>query len=177
MRSGRWNLTGWIFLGAAPSSFPTFAKSELPVDFRYYYLNGQPGFTSPVWMGFPAIALGQAPPTPDQWLAEQELAPDTDVTGDRNGDGVSLLMAYALDLDPTADLSGRIPAPVYSADAVSLTFPILRPEVRYTAETSTDLANWTREGVTQTAPDAEGRVTATVSRAGAHRFLRLRTGL
>lgn len=46
---------------------------------------------------------------------------------DLNGDGVSLLMAYALGLDPHANLSGRRPAPVVNSDFLTLSFYAAAP--------------------------------------------------
>ena len=46
--------------------------------------------------------------------------------------------------------------------------------VFYAAETSADLQTWTREGVTVSDPDADGMRTATVNRASAMRYLRLK---
>ena len=50
--------------------------------------------------------------------------------------------------------------------------------VTYTAQASTDMENWTTEGVTITSPDADGNRTATVA-AGTGipaRFIRLLVG-
>ena len=57
-------------------------------------------------------------------------------------------MAYALDLDPRRNLRSRLPVPILTDDSLSLTFHAARPGLTYTVQTSTDLRNWTTEGVT-----------------------------
>ena len=85
-------------------------------------------------------------------------------------------MAYALDLDPLLNVQGGLPEPVLGMDALNLTFHATSPGITYSVETSTDLQNWTTEGVTQSAPGPDHRSTATVPRDAPNRFLRLVVG-
>jgi hypothetical protein len=58
-----------------------------------------------------------------------------------------------------------------------MTFHGAAQGVAYGAETSTDCQNWTTEGVTLSAPDAEGMRTATIDTTAPRRFMRLTPGL
>ena len=110
------------------------------------------------------------------WLLAHGLSYDTDLHQDPDGDGVTLLMAYALDLDPRHNLQGSLPVPVLDGSTLSLSFHATSPGITYRVETSTDLTHWTTTGVTQSAPGADDRSTATVLRDSPDRFLRLVVG-
>ena len=97
----------------------------------------------------------------------------TNLQTDPDGDGVNLLLAYALDLDPTLPQRRQLPVPVHDGNALSLNFPDSRPGLTYRAETSADLTQWTATGVTQSAPGPDGRSTSRVSLDAPSRFLRL----
>ncbi|MFN0130661.1 MAG: hypothetical protein ACKV19_28705 [Verrucomicrobiales bacterium] len=86
------------------------------------------------------------------WLLGHGLWYDTDLHTDSDGEGVNLLMAYALDLNPHQNLQASLPVPVVSETTLSLNFHSAAPSLTYRAETSTDLTNWTTVGVTQSAP-------------------------
>ena len=173
------SLTRAIFLGNPPGAHFLYLFSGNP-DFTIYYLSTSTGFTSPIWRdglgrgnSYPTVEidLDQYPAAP--WLIEHDLPQDTDLHQDLNGDGVSLLMAYALDLDPRQNLASRLPIPIIDADVLSLTFHAARAGINYRVETSTDLRVWTIEGVITSEFDADGFRTATVSRDSPQRFLRL----
>ncbi|MCX6879917.1 MAG: leucine-rich repeat protein [Verrucomicrobia bacterium] len=107
------------------------------------------------------------------WLNGYGLPADADLESDPNGDGVSLLMAYALNLDPNQDLSGSLPRAVCAANWMSMTFYAGNADVTYTVQTSSDLQAWNTTGVTLSAPDSNKLCTANVSMDGPLRFLRL----
>ena len=107
------------------------------------------------------------------WLVANGFAASADLASDPNGDGVSLLMAYALNLDPKLNLSHSLPMPVLAANQLSLTYYAGRQGVSYSVETSTDLKTWSTSGVTVTAPDANNLRTASIPRTGSRHFLRL----
>jgi hypothetical protein len=81
------------------------------------------------------------------WLLGHGLWYDTDLHQDLNGDGVELLMAYALDLDPNLNLAGSLPVAELTASTLRISYHHTSPGITYTAETSTDLQNWTTSGV------------------------------
>ena len=105
------------------------------------------------------------------------FAYDTDIGSDPNNDGVNLLMAYALDLDPRLNLSGAMPVAVLTGSELRLGYYAGSAGVTYSVETSTNMLTWTTAGVTLSGLDAYQRRTASVNRDGPARFLRLGVGI
>jgi hypothetical protein len=170
--SGCSRLTCVVFLGDAPTLGEPAVFDNPATGFTIYYFNGKAGFSSPLWNGYPAVNVGE--PTPlKTWLLENGLPPDSSLQDDPNHDGVNLLIAYALDLNPQLDLSGRMPRPMLAGNQMSLTFHAGAAGVSYFVETSTDLKTWSPTGVRISDPDANMFRTATVDMAGTGRFLRL----
>jgi hypothetical protein len=163
-----------IFMGSAPtmggSVFDYTASG-----FTVFYFNGKTGFSSPRWYGYPAVNMGDSSPFPP-WLLTNGFAYNTDLQSDPDGDKVSLLMAYALNLDPKANLSGLMPRPVIAANRMSLTFYTGSIGINYSVEASDDLRDWSTAGVILSAPDANQCRTATANMTGSSRFLRLVVG-
>ena len=93
-----------------------------PSTYTTYWLSSKTGFTAPIWQGYPAVRIDEATYPAASWLLENNLPYDTDLHQDPDGDGVSHLMAYALNLDPRLNLSASLPAPVLHPDRLSLTF-------------------------------------------------------
>ena len=125
-----------------------------------------------VFSGCPATRTYEGYPDAP-WLVSHGLPYNTGLNQDLNHDGVSLLMAYALDLDPNANLSQQMPTPVLTADSLTITFHAAAPGITYIVQTSTDLQTWTTTGVTLSEPDLNGMVTGSVDRDGARHFLQL----
>jgi hypothetical protein len=121
-----------------------------------------------------AIANMRAFSPIEPWLLSFGFAYNTDPLTDPNSDGVSLLMAYALNLNPTLNLTSSLPQPMLTPGQMSLTFYGGSAGVVYFVETSTDLHNWTTTGVTISGPDANHFYTATVARSGTRRFMHLK---
>lgn len=161
-----------IFEGNSPATMGDEVFDAAADGFAVYYYSTSSGFTSPLWFGYTAVEIGSNPALVG-WLIANGFTPGTAPLADPNQDGVSLLMAYALGLDPAANLSGSMPRPVLANGSLSLTFQGDSDGVFYGAETSTDLATWTANGVTLTAPDAAGKRTATIPVTTGNRFLRL----
>ncbi len=156
-------LSAAIFLGDAPV-FGWGVFDGTDANFTIHYLSGNSGFRSPIWRGYPATS----------WFMDGGLDPATDLDQDVNGDGVTLLTAYALNLDPSLDLSGSLPGAEVAADAMGMTYYSANPGITYILETSTDLETWTDAGVSVSGLDPQCRRTATVDLVEPHRFLRLR---
>ncbi len=170
--SGCSGLSSVIFPGDTPFLFDQVFADTAP-GFTIYYLRGSTGFTSPTWNGYPAAMVDEATYPAASWLLAHGLWYDTDLHQDPDGDGVDLLMAYALDLDPNLNLQASLPVPVKDGNTLSLSFHATSPGITYRAETSADLTNWTTTGVTQSAPGPNGQSTATVPLDSPRRFLRL----
>ena len=162
-----------VFLGNAPRYFYASLGDTAP-GFTIYSLSSKTGFTIPMWRGYSSLKIDVAAHPAASWLLTHDLWYETNLSLDPDGDGVSLLMAYALNLDPRINLSASLPAPVLHPDRLSLTFHAASAGITYEVETSTGLDQWTTEGVTLSAIGADQRRTASVPRSGPGRFLRLK---
>ena len=168
--SGCTGLIRALFLGNAPPEVESGPFRFTALGFTIYYLSSRTGFSSPTWKGYPATRIDE---TTYSWLLRYGLQYETTLQTDPDGDGVNLLMAFALDLDPTIPQRRQLPVPVLAGNTLSLSFPANKPGLTYRAETSTNLTRWTSTGVTQSAPGPDGRSTASVPLDAPSRFLRL----
>ena len=143
---------------------------------RLYYYSGKSGFTTPVWtvnlVPYSTINMGAESPI-KTWLITAGLPYDSDLQSDSNQDGVNLLMAYALNLDPSKNLTGSLPKPVLGANQLGISYYSGAPGISYTVVTSTDLIHWTSSGVSVSPPDVNLVRTATVPVGSGARFMRL----
>ncbi len=160
------------FTGNAPATMSGNAFELCASNFAVYYPSTATGFTSPTWFGYPAFAVTGVDPVV-AWLTTHQLPADSDLKSDLDGDGVSLLMAYALNLNPNQNLSGALPQPVLTTSQMSLSFYAGAAGIAYMVESSTDLQFWSTSGVSVSAPDANQIRTATVGNAATSRFMRL----
>jgi hypothetical protein len=165
-------LTAATFSGNAPGFFGVSVFSQVGSGFKIYYNIGVSGFTSPTWKGYASVQIGNANPI-SNWLVAYGLAGDSNLASDTNGDGVSLLMAYALDLNPNQNLSVAVPKPTFTANQMSLSYFSASTGVTYVVEASPNLVNWSTEGVVIGAPNGSQVRTATVDRTGDRRFMRI----
>lgn len=165
-------LTGATFQGNAPTSFGARVFQSAAPAFTVFFYPGATGFTVPTWNGYPSQESGSLTPV-QSWLQAHNLPISTSLSSDANGDGVSLLMAYALNLDPALNLSGSMPQVVITSGEMSLTFYSGAQGVTYSVQVSPDLVQWSSVGVTISAPDANQIKTATCDRSGSKRFMRL----
>lgn len=163
------------FKGDAPtvsSNIFQFAAS----GFTVYYFDTATEFTTPTWtlFDYPAFSMGSGGTLIPEanWLLEQGLPANTDIQSDSNGDGVKLLMARALNLDPHRNLSGEMPRPVVAGSQMSLSFYAAAAGITYRVKTSENLTDWTTE-VPYSEPDANQISTATVNISGPARYMRL----
>ncbi len=170
------SLTSARFVGDAPEMVTFMGDSEyfdgVASGFEVCYFAGATGFTGVPWNGYSLINMGE--PTPvTTWLVDNALPHDSDLKAAPKGDGVSLLMAYALNLDPNQNLSDCLPEPVLADGTLSLAYYAGNNDVKYAVETSIDLKNWTKVGVTLSAPNEDHVRQASVAMTGMQRYLRL----
>ena len=116
----------------------------------------------------------------DDWIDSQSGLPTggRGVLDDPFGLGLPNLMAYALGLDPQAPAGPGWPThglmPEGEDFRLSLSYRALRGELGYAVEHSTDLLDWSTEGVTYEGP-VDNTMTGSVSLSGdTPTFLRLR---
>jgi hypothetical protein len=165
------DLVSAVFNGNAPT-MGTNVFASTASGFTVYFYAESTGFTTPAWLGYPASVIGEESAMVT-WLTANGFDAGTDMDSDPNGDGVSLLMAYAFGLDPNGNLAGSMPKPVLSGGSLSVSFYGEAEGITYSAQASGDLAKWTTEGVTLSEPDAEGVRTASVVVGSAKRFMRV----
>jgi len=93
--------------------------------------------------------------------------------GSGSSDGSGGLSGSVAASGEGSSAGGSNPQVVLGPGTMSMTFHAGSPGITYVMETSTDLRNWTTEGVVLSEPDVEGNRTATVPRDGPRRFMRL----
>jgi hypothetical protein len=164
-------LTGATFQGSAPS-LGARAFQFAAAGFTVYFSPGASGFTVPTWNGYPSQEIGSLTPV-QSWLQSHNLPINSSLSSDSNGDGVSLLMAYALNLDPALNLSGSMPPVLISSGEMSMTFHAGAQGVNYAVQISSDLVSWTSTGVVLSPLDGNQNRTATCARVGPIQFMRL----
>jgi len=164
-------LTSAYFLGNAPTMDSSVFAGTASGFKVYYYGSSNSGFTTPTWNGYTAVNLGNSPVV--TWLTLNGFNTNTNLLSTPNNDGVSLLMDYALNLNPTKDQAPNLPKAVLTGGNLNYTFYAGNTDVSYQVEASTDLKTWSSAGVTVSAPDGNGNCTATVPRSSAPVFLRL----
>lgn len=83
------------------------------------------------------------------WRQQNLGNPDASDTADPDGDGISNLMEFALDLNPNAAQPSGLPTASASASVAKLRFKRrLLPAITYVPEWSNDLAQWHPDGFT-----------------------------
>ncbi|MEO8615932.1 MAG: leucine-rich repeat domain-containing protein [Luteolibacter sp.] len=168
--SGCSALLSAYFTGVAPTTMYSNSFQATASGFSIYYFNNMDGFTSPLWYGYPAFSLGANNNPITSWLLAKGLPANTDY-GDANGDGVNPLLAFALNLDPTQNLSAAIPQVGFTPTQMSLSFYAGTAGVTYTVQCSSDMKNWSTDGVSYS--DVGEIRTATADRTGTSCFMRL----
>ena len=66
---------------------------------------------------------------------------------DLNDDGVSLLMAYALDLDPNRNLTASVPNTILDVSKFTMEFYGASAGITYRVEASKNLVDWSDTGI------------------------------
>lgn len=166
------SLRAAIFLGAAPTAPANLFDDSVP-GFSVHFISGSTGFTAPTWRGLPAQELELAPSASQAWLLGHGFPIGTDLQQDVDGDGVTLLMSYALNLDPNEAPLRELPTAVLGSSALSISFFAGREELTYTVQSSADLQTWTPEGVSVSEVGPGGRRTASIGLGRGSQFLRL----
>ncbi|MDP1578688.1 MAG: peptidylprolyl isomerase [Candidatus Didemnitutus sp.] len=117
----------------------------------------------------------------EQYFTAGELA-DPQQSGPlaiRTADGLTNLLKYALGLDPKVEANAGLPATAATANdwTYIYTRPVDRADLTYTVEVSSDLVNWTSNGVAHEAVASDAGIAtwrASVPRGSAVQFFRLK---
>lgn len=167
------NLFQAIFNGPAPSMGKEARQFEgAAAEFTICYYNGSSGFAAPIWLGYPSVNMGDSTPQ-TTWLLQWGLPYDSAMLSDSNNDGVSLLLAYALNLNPTQNLSDSLPKAELTTDGLAMSFFCDAEGVNYRVESSVDMINWSEDGIVMSTPVGPLYRTATVDSSAPSRFMRL----
>jgi hypothetical protein len=162
------DLSGLVFLGNSTSTMFFSFDDSVPVQ----HFEGAIGFSPSIWSSWTILNMGAQTPV-ILWLLTNGFPHDSNLSSDMNGDGVSLLMAYALNLNPRDNLASSMPQPGYGGGMLSITYYSATAGITYRAETSGDLKTWTTQGVSISSPNPGGYRTASVPATGNQRYLRL----
>ncbi|MES2437655.1 MAG: hypothetical protein V4584_01225 [Verrucomicrobiota bacterium] len=164
---------GFTLIGSAPAGQPFFADSGLNGNTYYYYritAYNAIGLSSSS-VAFPISTL--VPTYFQTWKSGYGLDPDSPGSSDGDADGVNDFLEFALGGNPLVPDRSVLPIVTYSTDRISLTYTKSQAAVEYQVETSTDLKNWTTQGVIwgTSGNNYSGTV---LKSSGGMRFLRLK---
>lgn len=162
-----------LFEGDAPSTLGNSVFNYANADFAVYHYAGTSGFDHINFSTYSVIEIDGAMYPHAEWLLSQSFSYDTSLSADPDDDGIELLLAYAL--NTSQDLvREQLPSGVVAADSFTMSFFGGQTDVTYEVEVSSDLATWSTDGVTLSAPDTDSMRVASVPMAGNDtRFLRL----
>lgn len=164
---------GWTTIATIAEDRPFHIDSgRMPNTLYEYRLRAQ---NNAGWSAYSAPASAQTYSEYEAWKAQNRfdiLTPDSD---DSDGDGLPLMLEYALVLSPRRDSLEQIPRVTHAEGKLRLRYYAGRSDLNYSVQTSTDMVNWTTAGVTQMAEILGLYITAEVEApAGSEqRFLRL----
>ena len=136
--------------GTATSGVFTVNASDLTPNTAYTFAAYA---TNSVGTGYSATGTFTTAQLPAvAWLNAYGLSPTANLLSVPNNDGVPLLLSYALNLDPTKNQSANLPQAVCSGNQLSLTFYAGNRDVSYAAQASSDLQNWSGNGMPSSPP-------------------------
>ncbi|MCH7228785.1 leucine-rich repeat domain-containing protein [Haloferula sp. A504] len=165
-------LTTAVFLGDAPV-LGSWVFISVDPTFSVYFLPGATGFDAPAWSAYTPLAVDPESEPMEYWLVRHGFLHSTSMEDDLNGDGVNLLLAYALNLDPRSPHSG-MPRAEVDQGTLQMEFYASSPGVVYTVESSADLSSWKDSEVALSSIDSGGYRIASIGSASTHRFLRIK---
>ena len=168
-----------LFKGDAPVDLAGLNGLRNNEDKTIYFFAGAQGFSSPTWdvfgdgrAVFNTVEIGSLEPV-EEWLIAKGL-PILQAMGETlPGSGVSILMSYALGMDPYEIDPTKMPAVEFFDGQLATRFFAGRSDVNYKVEVSEDLSEWEEAGVLVSEADASEVKTARVTAGESKRFLRL----
>ncbi len=167
--SGCAKLAYAVFDGDAPT-MGTGVFSGTSSGFVVYYPSAASGYNTPIWDGYTSLVASPL----QLWQASHGKTGYSLGTTLPNLGGISLLTAYALNLDPNGTpATNPLPQLIVTGDYMNYTFYAGHTDVNYTVEASSNLRNWSSSQVSVSATDSNGNRTATVPLSSGLHFMKL----
>ncbi|MCH1419420.1 MAG: leucine-rich repeat domain-containing protein [Akkermansiaceae bacterium] len=168
-----------LFKGDAPVDLAGLNGLRNNEDKTIYFFAGAQGFSSPTWdvfgdgrTVFNTVEIGSLEPV-EEWLIAKGLAISQAMGETLPGSSVSILMSYALGMDPYEIDPTKMPSVEFFDGQLATRFFAGRSDVNYKVEVSEDLSEWEEAGVLVSEADASEVKTARVTAGESKRFLRL----
>lgn len=165
-------ITDWTTLGTVPEDDGYYLHTGLaPGSTHHYRVRSRNALGD---SDFSVSATATTFTEYQEWKDSHRLDIDASDSSDDDHDGIPLLMEYALDASPKRSSSGSLPVLSKDSGHLYLNYQRARSDLTYRVETSTNLLEWTTEGVIQESSVSGRWVTASApTTAGGRRFLRL----
>ena len=173
------NLEAILFKGDAPAEPIGLAGFRDTDEITVYFLSGAQGFSAPRWDVFGdgrlilhTVEIESLEPV-EEWLITKGFRISQDMSETLPGSEVSILISYALGMDPYETGPAKMPMVEFTKGQLAMRFFAGRPDVDYKVEVSDDLSEWEETGVLVSEADASGVKTARVTGGASKSFLRL----
>lgn len=165
------SLSAAIFAGDAPAMGAT-VFDDTASGFAVYYLSAASGFASGL-AGYQAVPLATGSVAVAGWLSARGYAASVDPADVSGSGGVPLLLCYAFGLEPEDNPAAALPRAEVVDDELALSFRAAADDVAYVPQASSDLQNWSTDGLRVLGPDADGYVTVVAPLGEKRVFLRV----
>ncbi|MEO6785913.1 MAG: fibronectin type III domain-containing protein, partial [Chthoniobacteraceae bacterium] len=140
-------VSGWVQVAEVPWDFTGYTDTGLATGTSYSYRvrasnnAGDSAYTTnasvPTYTGY------------QQWKVNNGYSVTEPDTSDADGDGIPLILEYALGTNPNVADQNALPVGQALNGVMALSYRRYRSDVTYTVEASTDLVNWSGTGVNQ----------------------------
>ena len=175
------NLQTILFKGNVPEDTSGLSAVDDNKGLIVYYFAGASGFTAPTWdvngdgrMVFKTVELGAPLKPVESWLLTKGLHLTQDMDATLLGSDNSVLISYALNMNPYKTDPSLLPGLEFSNGHLKLNYYAGRSDVTYQVEKSINLSDWDQTGLTLSGLDAMLMQTAIVNDSDVRKFLRLK---
>ena len=179
-----YNLRTILFKGNVPADTSGLSAVKNNNGLIVYYFSGANGFTTPKWdvngngkIIFNTVELGAPLKPAENWLLTKGLHLTQDMDATLAGSNHSVLLSYALNMNPYQTDLSLLPGLGFSNGHLKLSYYAGRSDVTYQVEKSINLSNWDQTGLTISGLDAMLMQTAIVNDSDVKKFLRLKVTL
>jgi hypothetical protein len=179
-----YNLQTILFKGNVPAETSGLSAVDDNKGLIVYYFSGAIGFTTPTWdvngdgrMVFKTVELGAPLKPVENWLLTKGLHLTQDMDATLADSDNSVLLSYALNMNPYKTDSSLLPGLGFANGHLKLSYYAGRSDVTYQVEKSINLSDWDQTGLTISGLDAMLMQTAIVNDSDEKKFLRLKVTL